>query len=36
METNTAISGLLCMKVVLGQCRSNTNLDAVLSKETVE
>ena len=36
METNTAISGLLCLKVVLGQCRSNTNLDAVLSKGTVE
>ena len=36
METNTAISGLLCLKALLGQCRSNTNLDAVLDKETVE
>jgi len=36
METNTAISGLLCLKALLGQCRSNTNLDAVLAKETVE
>jgi len=36
MEPNTAVSGLLCMKVLLGQCRGNTNLNAVLSKETVE
>ncbi len=36
MEKNTAISGLLCLKVLLGQCRSNTNLDSVLSKESVE
>ncbi len=35
MEKNTAISGLLCLKVLLGQCRSNTNLDSVLSQESV-
>ena len=35
MEKNTAVSGLLCLKALLGQCRSNTNLDSVLSKESV-
>lgn len=36
MEKNaTAISGLLCLKALLSQCRSNTNLAAMLSKETV-
>ena len=36
MEKNTAISGLLCLKALLSQCRSNTNTDSVLSRETVE
>ena len=36
MEKNTAISGLLCMKALLSQCRSNTNTDSVLSRDTVE